>query len=131
VREAVSQRLVPPSLLKEFEEVQAATVKSMNTLRDDLVVFDPTLAAAAEKSRSKILYQLSKIEKKTAREALRRNTRAAEDASYMTGLIYPEKHLQERFYSILPFVAKHGLGVLDTLYEHINLECPDHKVLVV
>jgi len=131
VREAVSQRLVPPSLLKEFEEVQAATVKSMNTLRDDLVAFDPTLAAAAEKSRSKILYQLSKIEKKTAREALRRNTRAAEDASYMTGLIYPEKHLQERFYSILPFVAKHGLGLLDTLYDHINLECPDHKVLVV
>ena len=48
----------------------------------------------------------------------------------MSGLIFPEKHLQERLYSILPFVAKHGLGLVDTLYEHVNLDCPDHKVLV-
>ena len=49
----------------------------------------------------------------------------------MSGLIFPEKHLQERFYSILPFVAKHGLELMDTLYQHVSLECPDHKVLVV
>jgi uncharacterized protein YllA (UPF0747 family) len=78
-----------------------------------------------------MLYQLSKIEHKTARETLKRNERASADASYMSGLIFPEKHLQERFYSILPFVAKHGPDLMDSLYEHINLECSDHKVLVV
>jgi hypothetical protein len=49
----------------------------------------------------------------------------------MSGLVFPEKHLQERFYSILPFVARHGLGLMDTLYANVNLDCPDHKVLVV
>ena len=62
---------------------------------------------------------------------MNRNQRADEDASYMSDLIYPEKHLQERFYSILPFLAKHGPGLIDTLYERIHLDCPDHKVLVV
>jgi hypothetical protein len=78
-----------------------------------------------------MLYQLSKMEHKTAREVFKRNQRAGEEASYMSGLIFPEKHLQERLYSILPFVARHGLEFIDTLYEHVHLDCPDHKVLVV
>jgi hypothetical protein len=50
----------------------------------------------------------------------------------MAGLIFPDKHLQERYYSILPFLARHGVGdLMDTLYEHLRLECPDHQVLVV
>ncbi|HTC32921.1 MAG TPA: bacillithiol biosynthesis BshC, partial [Bryobacteraceae bacterium] len=98
----------------------------------DLVEFDSTLAAAAGKSRSKILHQLSKIERKTARETLNRNERAGADAAYVSGLIFPDKHLQERYYSILPFLARHGVSdLMDTLYKHVQLECPDHQVLVV
>ena len=130
VREAIAEKLVPPALIREFDQTQKATSESLSKLRDDLVSFDATLADAADKSRAKILYQLSKIERKTAREALKRNQRAGEDATYMSGLIFPEKHLQERLYSILPFAAKHGLGLMDTLYEHVHLDCPDHKVLV-
>jgi bacillithiol biosynthesis cysteine-adding enzyme BshC len=130
VREAIAGQLVPANLVREFDQTQKATSESLTKLRDDLVSFDPTLADAADKTRSKILYQLSKIESKTAREALKRNQRASEEAGYMSGLIFPEKHLQERLYSILPFVAKHGLELMDTLYEHVHLDCPDHKVLV-
>ena len=57
------------------------------------------------------------MEHKTARETLKRNERAAADASYMSGLIFPDKHLQERYYSILPFLARHGVAdLMDTLY---------------
>jgi uncharacterized protein YllA (UPF0747 family) len=104
----------------------------MERLRNDLAAFDETLSAAADKSLAKIAYQLSKIERKTARETLNRNQRAAADASYMSGLIFPDKHLQERYYSILPFLAEHGVTeLMDTLYQHVRLECPDHQVLLV
>ena len=83
------------------------------------------------KSRAKILYQLAKLQGKTARETLNRDRRARDDARYMSDLIFPEKHLQERFYSILPFVARHGMGLIDTLYANIRLDCPDHTILVV
>jgi hypothetical protein len=43
-------------------------------------------------------------------------------------LVYPQRHLQERLYSILPFLAKHGTGLIDDLYECLNLECPDHQL---
>ncbi len=131
VREQIAQTLVPPALLRKIEDTRTAATESLDRLRGDLVSFDATLAQAADKARAKMLYQLSKIERKTARETLRRNERATADAGYMTGLIFPEKHLQERLYSILPFIAKHGPQLMDTLYEHVNLECPDHKVLVV
>ena len=91
--------------------------------------FDHTLAASAEKSRAKVLYQLEKMRRKIARETLRRNDRAVEDASYLTNLLYPHRHLQERFYSILPFLAKHGLDLMDQLYDAVRLDCPDHRVV--
>jgi bacillithiol synthase len=131
-RGAIAEKLVPPALTEEFGKVRGAVSESVEKLRDDLAGFDATLAAAANKSLAKITYQLSKMERKTARETLKRNERAGADASYMSGLIYPDKHLQERYYSILPFLARHGVGdLMDTLYEHVRLECPDHQVLVV
>jgi bacillithiol synthase len=131
VREHIAQQLVPPELAREFEQTRTTVADSLDRVRGDLVSFDSTLAKAADKVRAKMLYQLSKIERKTARQTLQRNQRAAQEAGYMSGLIFPEKHLQERFYSILPFVAKHGLELMDTLYQHVSLDCPDHKVLVV
>jgi bacillithiol synthase len=132
VRDRVAATLVPPALSGQFEGVRRGVTESVERLREDLARFDATLAAAANKSSAKMLYQLSKIERKTAREALKRNERAASEASYMSGLIFPDKHLQERYYSILPFLARHGVSdLMDTLYAHLKLECPDHQVLVV
>jgi hypothetical protein len=62
---------------------------------------------------------------------LRRDHRAAEEAAYLCGGIFPHKHLQERFYSILPFLARHGLDLMDRLYTNVRLECPDHILLPV
>ena len=49
----------------------------------------------------------------------------------LTGLIYPNKHLQERTYSILPFLARYGLDLRDRLYDNVELGCPDHHLLTV
>jgi hypothetical protein len=43
-------------------------------------------------------------------------------------LVYPQRHLQERFYSILPFLAKHGLDLPQQLVTQIQLSCPDHML---
>lgn len=130
VREQIARKLVPRDLMQEFEETRQHLAQLLDKLNSELTQFDRTLGDALERSRGKILYQLSKMEAKTEREALRRDERASQDARYLMHLVYPEKHLQERFYSILPFLAKHGRGLLDTIYENVNLDCPDHKVLI-
>ena len=99
-------------------------------LRTELVAFDPTLAKALDTSNRKIHHQLDKIRRKTAREILRRDQQAMREARSLYDLIYPERHLQERLYSILPFLAKHGLGLIDRIESKIPLACPDHRLLV-
>jgi bacillithiol biosynthesis cysteine-adding enzyme BshC len=131
LRERIAATLVPSQLNRTFEDTATTSAGALDRLEGELRDFDPTLAAALSKSRAKILYQLSKIEGKASREALRRDQRAASDAAYLSNLVYPNKHLQERFYGILPFLAKHGVGLVGQIYDHVRLECPDHNVLLL
>jgi len=129
LRERISRKLVPPELNQRFVSARAEMTAAMAGLDSELLALDRTLEAAFQKSRAKIFYQLGKIESKAAHEALRRDSRAAADAAYLEGLLYPHKHLQERFYTILPFLAQHGMDLVDRLANHVCLDCPDHIVV--
>jgi bacillithiol biosynthesis cysteine-adding enzyme BshC len=131
IRDRIAKRLVPLQLQAEATEVRTEVEGALERYGADLMGFDSTLAAALNKGRQKILYQLSKLERKTARETIRRNERALQDSAFLAGLLYPNKHLQERLYTILPFLAKHGPGLIDTIHDQIQLDCPDHQILVV
>jgi len=131
LRGLIAARLIPPSVRQAAGEASSTVNASLEHLRRELAAFDPTLVKVADRSLAKIRHQLSKIERKTAAEALRRDQRAAADASSIYGLIYPERHLQERLYSFLPFLAKHGPDLTADLYEAIELDCPDHRLVVV
>jgi bacillithiol biosynthesis cysteine-adding enzyme BshC len=131
LRERIASRLVPPGLTLHLRESAATVNGAVARLRKELTAFDPTLAKALDRGASKIQYQLAKMERKTGREALRRDERAGRDASSLYGLIYPERHLQERLYSILPFLAQYGTGLVDDIFEAIELECSDHRVVIM
>jgi bacillithiol biosynthesis cysteine-adding enzyme BshC len=131
LKERIASGLVPPALAGRMRESAATVENAVGCMRAELVAFDPTLAKALERSARKINYQLAKMERKTGREAMRRDEHAARDAAALYGLIYPERHLQERLYSMLPFLAKHGLDLIGPIYEGIELECSDHRVMVV
>ncbi|HEV1288178.1 MAG TPA: bacillithiol biosynthesis BshC, partial [Bryobacteraceae bacterium] len=109
----------------------AGVMNHLGRVRAELERFDPTLAASLDKSRAKIAYQLDKARRKTASEIMRRNDRAAADARYLSGFLYPHRHLQERLYSILPFLAAHGPDLVETLYDAVQLDCPDHRIVSI
>lgn len=128
VRGLIAAHLVPSGLTDDFGRRRSEIASALKKLQSSLLDFDPTLAAAAAKSTSKISYQLDKLAQKTAHETMRRDVRAAHDATYLMGLIYPHQRLQERFYSIVPFLAKHGLDLPSRLLGQTQLACPDHMV---
>ena len=131
LRERIAQALIPKSIANLFEETASEMAGQLDRLGGGLHNFDPTLAASLTKSRAKILYQIEKMRKKTERETIRRDARASEEARYLSALLYPHRHLQERFYSILPFLAQHGMDVADRLYEVLRMDCPDHRVVTI
>jgi uncharacterized protein YllA (UPF0747 family) len=131
VRDRMAAKLVPAELTRRLDLLQAEFSKSLAGLQVDLRKFDPTLEAAAAKSAAKVQYQVQKLSRKTARETLRRNERASKDADFLIHSIYPHKHLQERFYSILPFLAKYGWDLPHQLLGMVQLSCPDHMIRTI
>ncbi len=128
VKGKLAARLVPPAISAHIRDAQASAAQAMGNLQSNLLHFDPTLEESARKSMSKINYQFGKLERKIARETMRRDEHATLDAQYLANLIYPQRHLQERFYSILPFLAKHGLDLPQRLLGEIQLSCSDHML---
>src|SRR5579885_576499 len=131
LRERIARALAPPSIEAAFGDARDGVARHLDRLSRELEAFDPTLAASAGKARAKILYQLEKTRRKIEREIMRRDERAGSDAGYLAHLLFPHRHLQERFYSILPFLAKHGLELSGRIYDAARLDCPDHRVLTI
>ncbi|MDQ6678317.1 MAG: bacillithiol biosynthesis cysteine-adding enzyme BshC [Acidobacteriota bacterium] len=131
LRRRMAETLVPPALTARMSNARVTTTVALSRLNTDFLRFDPTLAKALDRSTRKIKYQLSKTEAKLARQIFLRNERAAADALSLSNLIFPQRHLQERFYSILPLVAQHGLALVGDIYEHLQLSCPDHQLVTI
>ena len=131
LRAKIAARLVPPSLQTLLAETRETASSAVRRLAEELERFDPTLAKAAAKSRRKMDYQVQKIERKVSRQVLLRDATATQHAASLNGLLYPHKHLQERFYSILPLLAQHGPDLAARMYEHVQLDCPDHQLVTV
>jgi uncharacterized protein YllA (UPF0747 family) len=130
-KERLAAALVPEEIKNAFFDVSGEIDRRLIRLGEELLRFDPTLAAWLKNTRHKITYQVENGRRKTGREILRRDARAQSDAQCLSGLLSPHRHLQERFYSILPFLAKHGLDLVDSLQDGVMLDCPDHRVLTL
>ena len=131
LRERIAATLVPPAMASALREAKASAGSGLDALAASMNGFDASLLAALHKSRRKMEYQLAKMERKIGRESLALEARSGEDADWLEAVLYPEKHLQERLYTILPFLARHGLDLVGQVYRSIRLDCPDHQLLAV
>lgn len=131
LKDRIARKLVPESVECAFENTAGDVERQLDSLSEELQRFDPTLAASLSKSRAKMLYQIQKVRWKTAREIMRRDTRAVSDAQHLSSLLFPHRHLQERFYSILPFLAEHGFDAIEQIYDAVELSCQDHRILTL
>jgi uncharacterized protein YllA (UPF0747 family) len=127
--ETLAARLAPASLEAAFEQTAAGVTNLLDSLRAELGGFDPSLVPALDLSRAKILYQISKIRRKAQRSALRRQSDAEQQARHAFRLVAPERRLQERYYSFLPFLARYGVRVIEDLLAAVDPVRPAHEVL--
>ena len=127
----IAERLIPPGVTTAITGAQQQLNESLTAVRGALNAYDPSLVAALATSERKMTYQLGKMERKIGRESLRRDERAQKEAAVLHAQLYPHNHLQERFYSMLPFLATYGEELIPRLLDHVRLDCPDHQVLVL
>jgi bacillithiol synthase len=129
LRDCIAARSLPVQLKDEFLKGKQAAEDAMQRISESLARLDPTLVRAADRATKKMLYQVSRLERRAAAAELRRNEVIARHAAQIENSLYPHKTLQEREISGVYFYAKYGPQLIDTLIQAGNSPCPEHKII--
>lgn len=128
---SVAAALVPPPLEDTLRARRADIGRALGQSAEALEDFDPTLAASFRHSSRKIEYQLDKLRSKVLREALRRSDIARRHAARLADALFPNEHLQERLYGVLPMLAKFGWPLIERVESAIEPGSGDHRILAI
>ena len=69
------------------------------------------------------------MEKKILQASRKRNETAIQQLHKAIDNLYPNQHLQERVFNIVPYIMKYGYAFMDKLDQAIDLDEHDHQVL--
>lgn len=129
LREALAERALPADLKAAFGAAEKSLDQSLARIVTSLEHLDPTLVDAAQNAGSKMHYQLDRLQGKAARAELLRNEVLDRHAGLLNNLLFPHKELQEREIAGVSFLARHGMDLLERLYQTANDSCPDHQMV--
>jgi bacillithiol biosynthesis cysteine-adding enzyme BshC len=103
---------------QEFEEMKPA-----------LTSMDISLGASAETIRRKLLHRVASLQSKFVNFEMRRNASLDQEVSHLLDCCYPNGNLQERELGVHSLLARHGLSLLNTLYECIDPAILAHRIV--
>jgi uncharacterized protein YllA (UPF0747 family) len=122
---------IPESLGRALSLAASHLEQDFESLVRDIAAFEPTLKESVHLARRKMDQQLRFLEKKIVRAAKKRNDIEVGQIRKAGDSLYPNGHLQERTFNIVPYLLKYGPAFLDKLGEAIDLDVYDHQILTM
>src|SRR5258706_7614269 len=113
---------VPATLSENFDRDKAQVETTLAELGAQIERLDPTLGGAVTTARNKIAFQLEKLRRKTGRALDQKTGLLSEHERFLENLLYPNKSLQSRELSFLPFLSPSGMDELSDLQELSGLD---------
>lgn len=129
LRRQLAERGLPEDLQAAFESARKTLDSHLSSVKEKLVKLDRTLVDAAETARSKIEYQLERLQSQAARAEAQKSELVTRHAESLSQALYPDKGLQERGIAGIYFLARYGREFLQQLHDSIQPDCNDHQVL--
>jgi bacillithiol biosynthesis cysteine-adding enzyme BshC len=129
VRKLIAAKVMPADLNARFDEAAAQLENTLRSITEPLEKFDPTLADAAQRSASKMRYQLKRLRERTAAAELRRDEVVSRKGAELSTVLFPNKNLQEREIAGISFLARHGIDLVQRLYDTLQTSCPGHQIV--
>ena len=129
--DALAQRLGARALPIEGKRKIASAGNALDAELNDLVTWmqsvDEGLGRSAERSASKMRYQMNRLRRLAARFALEKEASLSRHAQAIMQALYPNGHLQERVIGAPYFLARYGFELAENF---IDLAAdPGHAVL--
>ncbi|MBA2606567.1 MAG: bacillithiol biosynthesis cysteine-adding enzyme BshC, partial [Acidobacteria bacterium] len=112
-----------------FAEVEEKINIQLNHLDRNLVELEPTLADNLANRRRKILYHISNLRKKFQHAQIKKDNVVQRQIEALFASLVPHKGLQERTLNIISFLNLYGLNLIDWVYDAIDLDDKEHRIL--
>lgn len=129
LRRQLAENGLPEDLQAAFEAARKSLDSHLSSVKEKLVKLDRTLVDAAETARSKIEYQLERLQSQAARAEAQKSELVTRHAENLSQALYPDKGLQERSIGGVYFLARYGREFLNQLHDAIQPDCHDHQIL--
>ena len=131
VLKQVVERSVDQTTATVFDETERVFNEQLDRLRDSLATVDASLADALKGGREKILYQIHNLRTRFVHNRTKRDETMAQQIERLFAVLYPNKNLQERELNAAYFLARYGYEILDRIYQEIDPDQHDHKLILL
>ncbi len=112
-----------------FSEVEEKINIELNRLDQNLSPLEPTLADSLANRRRKIIYHLANIRTKFHHAQIRKDEIIHRQIETAFTSLVPHKALQERTLNVNSFINRHGIYLVDWIYEAIDLDDKGHRII--
>ncbi|MBN2411283.1 bacillithiol biosynthesis cysteine-adding enzyme BshC [candidate division KSB1 bacterium] len=120
---------VPEDIKERFVNIQANLSHDLKLLREKIIKSEPSMKTVIEKTESGIEKQIDMMEQKVMKAVEQREQIISEQIRTISENLLPENTLQERKLNILPYLIKYGRSLLDRLYDAVDPENIEHKMM--
>ncbi|MFQ5708406.1 MAG: bacillithiol biosynthesis cysteine-adding enzyme BshC [bacterium] len=125
----IAKNHLPDSLEENIENTAKQVKENLAALEEVVVSFEPTLNDTVQNVKGRIDHQMEILEKKILQAYKKRNEILRQQIHKAQINLYPNHHLQEREVNVVPYLFKYGLGLIDRLYEAMDISNFDHQVV--
>ncbi len=130
ITEIVRQHL-PAELEQRVTNAIACVTKNLEALEQAVTEFEPTLQATVARTRGRLVGQIEGLTKKITQAYKKRDEVMTQQLIKAKNHLYPNRHLQEREFNLTPFLFKHGMGLVDRLYEALDIANFEHQIVKI
>jgi uncharacterized protein YllA (UPF0747 family) len=127
----ITKKQIPDSVDQALRLVLDHLERDFESLKGKIMAFEPTLKDSIDLAKGKMNQQLKFMEKKILQAATRRNETAIQQLHKAINNLYPNQHLQERVFNIVPYLIKYGYAFMDKLDPAIDIDEHDHQILFI
>lgn len=131
LRRKMEMQYLPRGLAARFARDEKALRKVLSGYGKPLELLDKSLMGARDTAEKKMLYQFEKLRGKAGRSENQRTGVLDRHESEIVSSLYPRHGLQERTLSLLPFLARYGMDLLDRLQSATDAPCKGHRLLTL
>lgn len=124
-----AEKYLAPETPLLFAEVEEKINSELNRLDQAVSNIDPTLAANLVTRRRKIGYHIAALRKKTLNAHLRNDATFRRRLNSVFATVLPNDGLQERTINVVSFLNKYGLNFIDWVYDAIDLDDREHRII--